>query len=159
MKLRPFALAAALLLFQTRASAHDAPLDATSALQLEHALFSAMTAGDLKALDDLTDPDFLYLHGDAHTDTKTEMLMRMGSGVAKFHSIEIVDNPDSSHDRGLVAFVVPTMAIISSKVDFDVTYKGVEQHAHDRLTTAWRFSQGRWRAVLWQATPFPVTKP
>lgn len=131
----------------------------SEALALEQKLFTAMIAADIHSLDTLTAPDFVYNHGDAHTDTKAEMLQRMSSGIARFSRIERSTTASAPHDRETLVLTNPDTLVITGKVDFVVSmFQGPEQTARDRLTTVWMRTPAGWALVLWHATPFPDKK-
>ena len=111
------------------------------------ALYSAMLAHDLPALDGLLADDLVYVHSTGLAETKREFLDGVRDGLYEYERVRPVS--ESIHVSGDMASVYTTL-------DFMGGERGRPHPPVTLITTlVWVRQAGIWRMLLRQATRVP----
>ena len=111
------------------------------------ALYQAMLAHDILALDMLLADDVVYVHSTGLAETKSEFLNGIREGLYEYERVRPeTQRIEQSGD----------LAMVYSILDFIGGARG-KSHPPTRLITTlvWRREHGRWRMVVRQATRIP----
>ena len=76
--------------------------------KLHSALFEAMVAGDVAALDGILAGEFTLTHMTGYVQTKSEWLDDIATGKMRYHRIETLENTDSTEGT-LIALTARTL--------------------------------------------------
>jgi ketosteroid isomerase-like protein len=135
------ATAAGLAVTATAVHAADPAADVAATVAK---LRDAMIGGKAADLDALLSDRLVYVHSDAHFDTKDSLIKSLvGSSAIKTltFSDQIVD-------------VVGDNAIVRHTYDSDVGQPdGSVKTAHIRVLQVWKLDKGAWRLIARQSTP------
>jgi len=112
----------------------------------EAARRAAMTSADIGALDALFADDLIWIHANAHANTKSEFLDVINSGRTKYQSIECTDET--------VRFYGDT-ALVSGIANIRAHISGEDRHLVNRFTITWAKIGESWKVVNWQSTALP----
>ena len=111
------------------------------------ALYQAMLAHDIPALDALLADDVVYVHSTGLAETKTEFLNGVRDGLYEYERVR----PETQRieQSGDIAMVYTTL-------DFIGGARG-KPHPPTRLITTlvWRREHAKWRMIVRQATRIP----
>lgn len=125
--------------------------DASVILELDQARRAAMIHADIPALSAMFADDLLWIHGNAHVDTKAGILGEIGSGKRKYLSIECTD--ETVRFFGGLAFLT---AVATMKAEIAA---GTIHNVHNRYIIVWAPYGDGWKVVSWQSTALPKGVP
>lgn len=103
----------------------------------------ALLAADTKVLEELFTDDLIYLHSTGVIDDKKVYLDGLKSGRTKYLAIDY--QPDEYR-------FAKDFALILGRVDMKVLVGGEERKVRALVVSTWRFINGRWKMMIWQAT-------
>ncbi len=107
-------------------------------------LRDAMIGGKAEILDALLSDRLVYVHSDAHVDTKASLIKSLVGSTA----IRTLTFSDQIVD------VVGDDAIVRHTYDSDVGQPdGSVKTAHIRVLQVWKLDKGAWRLIARQSTP------
>lgn len=107
-------------------------------------LRDAMIGGKAEVLDALLSDRLVYVHSDAHVDTKASLIKSLVGSTA----IRTLTFSDQIVD------VVGDDAIVRHTYDSDVGQPdGSVKTAHIRVLQVWKLDKGAWRLIARQSTP------
>ena len=109
---------------------------------LEQLWARALTAGDLKALDALADPDLIYIDADGRLMTKTEVLSYARSAHPE-RLIKDLTKVQAFDDIVVVNGTYQSKEMENGRV---LTRKG-------QFTDTWRYRNSNWACIAAQSTP------
>ena len=110
----------------------------------ESALYAAMTAVDLAALDEILAPDLSYIHSTAVAEGKAEYLERVKARHYDYNGMT---------SRDVVIRVRDDLAVMNGTLDMAVATAGGPNLMMKLLfVLIWTKLDGRWRLSLRQAT-------
>ena len=110
----------------------------------ESALYAAMTAVDLAALDEILAPDLSYIHSTAVAEGKAEYLERVKARQYDYNGMT---------SRDVVIRVRDDLAVMNGTLDMAVATAGGPNLMMKLLfVLIWTKLDGRWRLSLRQAT-------
>lgn len=111
------------------------------------ALYRAMLAHDIPALDRLLDPDVVYVHSPGFAETKQQFLDGVCDGLYVYERVRPVDETITE---------TAEMAMVHTTLDFMGGPKGQDHPPVTLLTTlVWRRSGQGWLLLLRHATRVP----
>jgi ketosteroid isomerase-like protein len=116
-------------------------------LALEDRRFTAMTSGDMGALEALLHDDLIYTHSSANVDTKASWLETMKSGKTKYKS-------GTFTERKVRMF--GDSALVTGKGQIEVEIGGQPRTLKLRYLNVWTKTPQGWKFVAWQSTPLPA---
>jgi ketosteroid isomerase-like protein len=123
------------------------------AVNLQRQLFDALTAPDGHAMEALMADDMIFMHINAHTQTKAEFLSQAAEGK-RGAIFEPQDTQVHIYDGAVV---------LSGKVDITSKMTGPDGTVqsrvfHTRISDVWAPRPAGWQLVLLQATSIPEPK-
>jgi uncharacterized protein (TIGR02246 family) len=123
------------------AAADDAVGEAV--LQRDEEMAQAVVAGDLKRLEDVYAPDYVYVGSEGRQITRAERLEAFRTGRLRYVATKHTDTSVRVYGDTAVVQGVTHSRVISNgrEIDGDFRYVGV-----------WVLRDGKWRIVLTQAT-------
>lgn len=111
------------------------------------ALYRAMRAHDIPALDALLDDDVVYVHSPGFTETKQQFLDGVRDGLYVYERVRPIEERITE---------TADMAMVYTPLDFMGGPKGQDHPPVTLLTTlVWRRSGQGWRLLLRHATRVP----
>lgn len=112
-------------------------------LQADLDRFTAMTTGDLAALEQLLAIELTYIHANARFEDKHAFMYGIKSGGTKY--LNIIATERQAHVMGDVAVLngVAAVHVVDRGQDLDITIRYTNVHV---------FRDRRWQMVAWQAT-------
>jgi hypothetical protein len=125
------------------AAAQSAKTPEQQVLQADLDRFTAMTKGDLAALEQLLAVELTYIHSNARIEDKHAFIYGIKSGGTKY--LKIIPTERQAHVMGNVAVLngVAAVRVVDRGQDLDITIRYTNVHVlRDR----------RWQMVAWQAT-------
>lgn len=125
------------------AAAQSAKTPEQRVLQADLDRFTAMTKGDLAALDKLLAIQLTYIHSNARFEDKHAFMYGIKSGGTKY--LKIIPTERHVHVMGDVAVVngVAAVHVVDRGQDLDITIRYTNVHV---------LRDGRWQMAAWQAT-------
>ncbi len=134
-------LAVPLVAAPARANSLVDPSEITKVTDRFHA---ALRKGDAAALDRLLADDFIGIHGNGTTDTKSSYLAKVRSGAFTYQKYDVRDTQVRAYgDAAVVTALVTFSGNAGGKQFADVDI---------RVTRIWIRNQGEWRCVEYQVT-------
>lgn len=136
---------AALAVFFAWGVAHAAAgdADAEAVLQRDEEMAQAVVAGDLKRLDDIYAPDYVYVGSEGQQIARAERLEAFRTGRLRY----LATKHTGTHVR-----VYGDTAVLQGQTHSKVLSGGREIEGDFRYVGVWVRHGGRWRIVLTQAT-------
>ena len=125
------------------ASAQSTRTPEQQVLQADLDRFSAMTKGDLAALEQLLAIELTYIHPNARFEDKHAFMYGIKSGGTKY--LKIIPTERQAHVMGNVAILngVAAVHVVDRGQDLDMTIRYTNVHV---------LRNRRWQMVAWQAT-------
>ena len=125
------------------AAAQSAKTPEQQVLQADLDRFTAMTKGDLAALEQLLAVELTYIHSNARIEDKHAFIYGIKSGGTKY--LKVIPTERQAHVMGNVAVLngVAAVRVIDRGQDLDITIRYTNVHI---------LREGRWQMVAWQAT-------
>ncbi|MBK3565213.1 nuclear transport factor 2 family protein [Streptomyces sp. MBT62] len=112
--------------------------------ELSRALRTAMVKGDAEELADLLATDFLWIHADAHVDSKEALLDTVRAGAVKHLEFEAADETARRYGDVLVHNGIASLHVQVSEDRFRLA---------NRFSIVWALQDdGSWRITNWQST-------
>ena len=125
----------------SKAAAGDADGDAV--LQRDEEMAQAVVAGDLKRLEDVYAPDYVYVGSEGKQITRAERLEAFRTGRLRYLA--------TKHSGTSVRMYGDT-ALVQGQTHSKVLSSGREIEGDFRYVGVWVLQGGKWRIVLTQAT-------
>ena len=124
----------------------ELPDDVRAVLAAEDHRYTAMTEGDLPALEELLAPGLSYAHSSGVRDTREEYLAKLRSGYYVYRRIEHpVDRVEVAGDA----------AIVVGRMTADVDVDGVPKTIDALALAVWTRAGGSWQLLAYAPTRLP----
>lgn len=122
-------------------------MDIVQIMECESCRAAALVTGSAAALSTLLAEEFVYTHASGKADGRSAYLDLIGSGAAKYRSLETFET--CTHSYG-------TAAVMTGRITVVVEHAGVIKYLHNRFTAVWVRRQPSWQLVAWQVTAIPT---
>ena len=147
LQLSVFCLSFGLIVSGAKASDCEGAITADEALKAEDARYAAQVNSDFDTMQRLYGDDLVYVHSTAVVDNKASYIERQRSGL----HYRAMRRSDAS------VRVYGCLAIITGKVDYDVTQNGLNGKPHLFFTSIWAKRGPNVQFVSWESTAMDRT--
>ncbi|MFM0698251.1 nuclear transport factor 2 family protein [Paraburkholderia sediminicola] len=123
---------------------NDSDKPFSQVLEADDARYRAMIENDLERLDALLDPELLYTHSSAVTDTKEQYIDSLRSGRVIYRTIKRLK--EIFRESGGVVLMAGHV-LIAATVD------GKDRLLDNKFLTTWVQKDQNWKLLSWASTP------